>query len=523
MAAIGTTVESGSALLRPPVDPAGDAAPRKLLGRASIAGAGSIYFQCVQFASGLVIARALGAADYGVFNLARNLVDTTSILTRMGLEVGLQRHFGETRMAADQAQRLLVLRQLRLVAALLALLPVIALALGLGRVLEANVYHHEGFAQILLCLALALPFITDVAVLGGAYRGTLRPGPAIVAELVLMPTARLVLIVVLLLAGWGLWAVAVGTTIGAVLTSAWQVARAHRDFPASAATGESWSEARRVIRYSSVLAVAVLVTTLTSIMDILTLGRYVPAEQLGQYSLAKTLLLPIGFFAAAFNQGLGALIADRYTRGDTRGMLEVMSLVFRWIALGTLPVFAAFLFWGTHITLLFGPSFAMPAAVIAWLAAGQFLLALLGSMGWSLSMTNRHYQELGILVAGLVLAVVLCMIVVPRYGQLGAAMATFTAIAFVNVVRLLWARRVMRGLPFDSRLLVMVVAGLAIAGMARLLVAQWGLATFWEAVTGIGIFLSIYAVVCWWYLRSVRVPTAAVPGGERPEWTTGPQ
>lgn len=511
MAALGTTVESGSALLKPLADPAGDAAPHKLLGRASIAGAGSIYFQCVQFASGLVIARALGAADYGVFNLARNLVDTTSILTRMGLEVGLQRYIGETRMAADQAQRLIVLRQLRLLASLLALLPVIALALGLGTVLEAHVYHHEGIAQVLLCLALALPFITDVAVLGGAYRGTLRPGPTIFAECVLMPTVRLLLIVVLLLTGWDLLAVAAGTTIGAVLTSAWLAARAHRDFPVTSAAGKSWREASRVIRYSSILAVAVLVTTLTSIMDILTLGRYVPAEQLGQYSLAKTLLMPIGFFAAAFNQGLGALIADRHARGDPGGMLQVMSLVFRWIALGTLPVFAVFLFWGAQITLLFGPSFSMPAAVIAWLAAGQFLLALLGSMGWSLSMTNRHYQELGILVAGLVVAAVLCVVVVPSHGQLGAAIATFSAIAVVNLVRLLWARSVMGGFPFDAKLLAMVVAGLAIAAMARVLVARWHLDTFWNAATGIGMFLSIYAAICWWYLRGVGVPSASRP------------
>jgi O-antigen/teichoic acid export membrane protein len=504
MATIGTAVESGSALLRPLADPAGDAAPRKLLGRASIAGAGSIYFQCVQFATGLVIARALGAADYGVFNLARNLVDTTSILTRMGLEVGLQRHFGETRMATDQAMRLVVLRQLRLIASLLALLPVIALALGLGTLLERHVYHHEGIAQILLCLALALPFITDVAVLGGAYRGTLRPGPTIFAESVLMPTARLLLIVTLLLAGWDLWAVAAGTTIGAVLASAWLAARGHRDFPVASTASSSWSEARQVIRYSSVLAVAVLVTTLTSIMDILTLGRYVPAEQLGQYSLAKTLLLPIGFFAAAFNQGLGALIADRHARGDAGGMLQVMSLVFRWIALGTLPVFAVFLFWGAQITLLFGPSFAMPASVIAWLAAGQFLLALLGSMGWSLSMTNRHYQELGILVAGLVLAAVLCVAVVPRHGQLGAAIATFSAIAFVNVIRMLWARRVMRGLPFDAKLLATVLMGLALAAVARMLVARWHLDPFWDAATGIGMFLMTYAAACWLYLRNVH-------------------
>lgn len=504
MATLGPAIDSGSASLSGAREPPGDAAPGKLLGRASLAGASSIYFQCMQFVSGLVIARVLGAADYGIFNLARNLVDTTSILTRMGLEVGLQRHFGETRMSADQAMRMVVLRQLRLIASLLALLPVIALGLGLGNVLELHVYQHNGFARILLCLSLALPFITDVAILGGAYRGMLRPGPTLFAECVLLPTARLLLIVLLLLAGWRIWAVAAGTTAGAVVASAWLAARARRDFPVPPLGGASWEKAQHVIRYSRILAIAVLVTTLTSIMDILTLGRHVPAEQLGQYSLVKTLVLLIGFFAAAFNQGLGALVADRHAHGDHRGMLGVMSLVFRWIALGTLPVFAVFLFWGPEILLLFGPSFVISWSVVAWLAAGQFLLALLGSMGWALSMTDRHYQELVILVAGLLLAIGLCLFLIPRHGQLGAAIATFSAIAFVNVVRLVCARRVMRGFPFDPALLAMVAAGLAYAAIVRVLVARWDLDTFWNAATGMTIFLSGYAIACWWYLHKTQ-------------------
>jgi O-antigen/teichoic acid export membrane protein len=114
-------------------------------------------------------------------------------------------------------------------------------------------------------------------------------------------------------------------------------------------------------------------------------------------------------------------------------------------------------------------------------------------------------------VAGLILAAVLCMVVVPRHGQLGAAIATFSAIAFVNLVRLLWARRVMGGFPFDARLVAMVVAGIAIAAVARVLVAHWHLDTLWDALCGVGLFLFMYTVVCWWYLRSVNVPLAIRP------------
>jgi O-antigen/teichoic acid export membrane protein len=397
-----------------------------------------------------------------------------------------------------------VLRQLRLSASLLALVPIIALALGLGEVLETHVYHHEGIAQILLCLALALPFVTDVAVLGGAYRGVLRPATSILTEYVLMPTARLLVIILLLLAGWGLWAVAVGTTVGAVLASAWLALRARRDFPAVPLAGESWDKAQRVMRYSSILALAVLVTTLTSIMDILALGRYVPAEQLGQYSLAKMLLLPIGFFSAAFNQGMGALVADRHAQGDHAGMLDVMTMVLRWITVGTLPLFAIFLLWGSQITLIFGPSFAISQSVIAWLAAGQFLVAMLGCTGWALSMTNRHYLELGILAAGLLLATVLCFGVVPEHGQLGAAIAIFCALAVVNLIRLVFARHVMRGFPFDLKLVAMVAAGLLLALLARVVVDRWHLAPVWSAMTGIILFMGSYALVSWWYLRGTQ-------------------
>lgn len=501
MATIDTLVEPDSTLLKPASGSGSDAAPRKLLGRASIAGAGSIYQQCVSFMSGLIVARVIGAADYGVFSLARNLVDTTSILTRLGLDIGLQRYFGQTRHDPDQGLRMLVLRELRFTTSLLALLPVALVAAGLGNTLETHVYHHAGFAQVLLCLALALPFVTDVAVLGGAYRGALRPTPTILAECVLMPTARLLIIVLLFLAGWRLWAVAAGTTLGAILASGWLALRARRDFPAAGSIGQPRPEVRRIIGYSSVMAVAVLVTTLTSTMDILTLGRFASAEELGQYSLAKTLVLLTGFFAAAFNQGLGALVAARHAQDDHAGMLHVMSLTLRWIALGTLPVFAVFLLWGAELTPLFGPSFAVSQSVVAWLAASQFVLALFGTMGWALSMTNRHLLELGILATGLVVAIVLCMLVVPAHGQLGAAIATFCAIAFVNGARMLFARRVLRGSPIDMKLLLMIAAGLLLALAARWLVAQFALGPFWSAACGIGLFLACYAVFGWRYIR----------------------
>ena len=482
---------------------ADEAGPRKLIGRASIVAAGTVYQQGISFVSGLIVARVIGASDYGIFSLARNLVDVTGILTRMGLEIGLQRFFGETNAARDHASRIAVLRRVRLLASTLALLPVIAVALGLGRVLEANVYQYSRFGEILLCLALALPFSTDIAVLGGAYRGILKLSPSVIAECVLLPTIRLAAIVMLFMVGWRLWAVVVGTTLGSFLAAAFLAMRARSDFRGDApAQPQSWGDAFRVLRYSSVLALAGLVVTLTSSMDMLMLGRFTTAQDLGQYSLVKMLLMLMAVFGAAFVTGLGTLVAERHSRGDVDGMVRVMSLSARWSALVTVPIFAIFLFWGAELTLLFGPSFGASQAVVSWLAAGQFVFMIFGPSGWALSMTGRHVLELKILSAGLVIATLLCWAAVPAFGQLGAAVATCTSVATVNIARVLFVRRAIGAFSFGSDIIVITAAGIGLAWGSSAVAAQFSLPAFWEAVAGIGTFVPAYAVAAYLHLLS---------------------
>lgn len=475
-----------------------EAGPGKLIGRASVVGAGVVYSQGVSFLSGLIIARVIGAAEFGIFNLARNLVEVTGSITRLGLDIGLQRYFGEARSAPDRESRVVVLRRLRLLAHAFALLPAVAVALGLGRVLEESVYPYPGFAEILLCLALALPFLTDIGVLGGAYRGILKLSPSVIAECILLPTVRLAAIVVLFAAGWRLWAVVVGTTLASVFASAFLAMRARTDFRGGArADPRAWGDVLRVMSYSSVLAMAVLVTTLTSSMDMLMLGRYTTAHDLGQYSLVKTLLLLMGVFGGAFGQGLGALVAERHIRGDRNGMVRVMSLNARLVTLATLPIFATFLFWGAQLTPLFGPSFATSQAVVGWLAASQFIVVIFGPAGWALSMTGKHFLELKILLGGLIIATLLGWVAVPALGQLGAALATCTSVAIMNFIRVLFVGRSIGAMPFGGDILVITAVGIGCAWASSIVAAQSHLSQPWSAVFGIACFVLVYGVAVW--------------------------
>jgi len=480
-----------------------EAAPRKLIGRASLVAAGSLYQQGLAFISGLIVARVIGASEYGIFNLARNLIDLSAIVTRLGLDLGLQRYFGEARTGQGRVSRAVVLLRVRLLTSGLALLPAIAIALGMGRFIETHIYPHSQFGNVLLYLSLALPFMTDIGVLGGAYRGILKLSPSIIAECILLPTIRLAVILLLFMAGSRLWAVVIGTTVASFLASAFIAMRARSDFPVGdTTTAHSWEDALRVMRYSSVLAVAVLVATLTSSMDLLVLGRFATATELGQYSLVKMLLAMMGIFGVAFTSGLGTLVAQRHFRGDLAGVAQVLSVTARLVTLVTLPIFAVFLFWGTQITHLFGPSFATSQAVITWLAVTQLIVMVFNPAGWALSMTGRHVLEVKILLAGLVLSALLCSVAVPAYGQLGAALATCCAMSISNFLRLLFVRRSIGVFPFGSDIFIITAAGVALAWASHLLVAQFSLPAIWSTACGIACFIVAYATAVWARLLS---------------------
>lgn len=474
---------------------------RPLIGRASLVGAGTAWQQGLSFLTGLLVARMLGAADFGMLNLARSLADTTGIVTRLGLDIGLQRHMGESATSAARQARAALLAKLRLLAGGFALLPALAVALGIGAALEADVYRYDRFSETLLCLLLVLPFATDLAVLGGAYRGVLRLAPAVTAEYFLLPTIRLAAIVVLFLAGWRLWAVVAGSMLATLLASLWLARAARRDFPSVAAGAfGGWPEARRVVGYSSVLSAAVLVTALTGSIDLLLLGHFGSAVETGQYALVKTLLLMMGVFGVAFGQGLGALVAERHARGDTGGMAAVMSLTARWIALVTAPLFALFLFWGSEFTRLFGPSFHAPQGVVAALALGQYLIAILGPVGWALSMTGRHFRELGILTAGLAVATVAGALAIPAWGQWGAALATLAAIAVANLGRVLAARAVVGRLPVGGDVLRITALGIGLAAFFELATSSLSWPAPVCAACAAGGFLLSYAACAWHFL-----------------------
>lgn len=461
---------------------------------------GMILQNATMLVTGIYVARMIGAADYGTSTVLRSLFQIVSIVSPLGLELFLQKYVGSH--PDDVGTTRVVATRLRLVAFTLGLAVFVGLFAGGSTWLDDHVYRIPGFDWLLTLTFAALPFQSDIAILGGIYRGRFNPTPQIAMSFYLLPLARLGLLVLLLGLGYGLTGVVVATTasvfVSAVLLNLHYRFRQDRDVPApEGAARPSWPETLKMLEPALWMAASLFLYGSIRAIDVIVLGLFRTTKEIGEYGATSTIAQFVQFFPHALSQTLGPAVAMLFTAGNLAGVRDALDRNLRLASLMAAPIFAGVAVWGTGMDVLFGRSFQFSPGVSFGLALGYYVSGVTGATGFALSMTGRHRAESAVLLMGNLVALGGCLALVPLFGQIGAAIGSCFAYLAINFVRTLVARSVIGGIPGSLRDLWPPILAFALgqvvyrSGEALL---PHGVVTFF--VSGI-VFVSIYAALAW--------------------------
>lgn len=97
------------------------------------------------------------------------------------------------------------------------------------------------------------------------------------------------------------------------------------------------------------------------------------------------------------------------------------------------PVLLLFIVAPSWVMGLFGPEFTTGGTVLLVLALGQFINVATGSVGFVLIMTGNERLARNNTVIAATVSLVLNVLLIPRLGALGAAIATAASIASLNL------------------------------------------------------------------------------------------
>lgn len=225
----------------------------------------------------------------------------------------------------------------------------------------------------------------------------------------------------------------------------------------------SWPELRLALRFGLPRVPHGLAQQALDAGNKLLLNAYIPLSQLGVYQNGVTLGTGIRFFTSAFETAWAPFYYATARQSDGPAVLG--KLATYGIAVLTLLVAVTSSVARDAIHVLLSPQYLEASRVIPIIATGIALqgVYLLTSIGLNLTSRTQYYPlaTFAALAVGLGLGVVL----MPRFGVTGAAIAFLSSTATQAGVAFLFARRFYR-IPYERGRIARVVLAGAVAGAA---------------------------------------------------------
>jgi O-antigen/teichoic acid export membrane protein len=155
-------------------------------------------------------------------------------------------------------------------------------------------------------------------------------------------------------------------------------------------------------------------------------------------------------FLSSFNMVFAPMIADLANRKEFDLLQTTYQTATRWFLSLALPFFVGLALLAHPILSLFGPEFVAGSSTLAVLAAGQIIAVGVGSVGYLVAMSGHPQMIFWNRLAGLLLNIALTLLLLPRFGLLGAAIAQAIMIAFVNILALVEVRFLLKIQPYTK-------------------------------------------------------------------------
>jgi O-antigen/teichoic acid export membrane protein len=386
-----------------------------------------------------VIVRAFGAAGSGALFSVIGVVTIAGSVCCLGADTGLM--WAIPRRAKARAGRLLPVALLpaTVLAVLVAAVGVVAAA-----PIDRALLDGPGSAALVRLAFAGVPVIVVSTVLLAAVRAT-RPVSAYVGvQFVLVPVARPLLMAGAVAAGGGVLLGFAGWLLPLAVAAVVALGLVAGPLGCGAALRPERADWRTFWSFALPRAASVAVDASSMWVGVLLTGALAGQAEagvfaaVGRYALAGLLVM----------QGLRVAIAPQLSRLLGAGRRAEAAQVYRrttlWIVVLSWPAYLVLAVFAPAFLALFGEQFGGGATPLAVLAAAMLVNVGVGLVQTVLLMSGNSRGHLFATVAGLVLNVAACVVLIPRHGALGAAVAWSLGIVCENVLAAVLARCALR-------------------------------------------------------------------------------
>jgi O-antigen/teichoic acid export membrane protein len=456
---------------------------------------GMLFAYIVRFVLGVLMARLMGAEQYGLYSLADTTFYLIVGLAMLGLVNALVRYISVFASRRDEASlwgTLQVGLGAPFVVSVLAGVCLLVFAEPFSRL----IFHETRLVPVLRVAALALPFGTLIIATAAALRGFNRMEYDVLAQDISFPLIKLVALIALVVTGLNAVKAMTAHAIGAVVGCVMLLYFLHKLFPLN----RPWSAARRHTReiflFSAPLYASTLIALFEGNLETFFLGALGAIASVGVFTVAARINLVGKMFHQAVEAAAMPIVSELYSKGEHRQLGHFYQSMTKWTFTSNLPLFLIALLFSKPILSVFGNDFVAGSTALVILFCGSLVNAATGINGVIIPMTGNTWLNTVNTVITLAVKLALGLLLIPSLGVVGAAITMAGTWSVLNLVRTLEIFLLLRLLPYNRDFIKPIVAG-AVAAITAYAMAQW---VFVESnlvsiVLNMGCLMAVYAAM----------------------------
>jgi O-antigen/teichoic acid export membrane protein len=394
---------------------------------------GRIFYMGAQFLTGILLARVLGPSLLGQFNLGNTVANFMANFTKIGFDQGLVRFIPLYRTENEYGKIKHLILFSFLVSGLLSIL-IGSIFYLYSDFLAVSLFNDIEMSGVLKISAFLIFVFTYYRLGSSILKGIKRIDYLTIVSYFIVPITFLLSLLILKKAD--VFVVMSARMISYILgiTFVFYVIIKNEKF---INVDIKKINLKKYFSFSSPLLFIGLLYFLISHIDILMIGYFLEPSDVGIYSVAVRIAGMAVFILSAANTIFGPTISELTEKDQFNTLERLLKSITKIIFAFSLNFLFFVIIYNQEILTIFGQEYIVGGIVLMILTFGQFINASVGPTGAILIMSGKQNYEVFNSIAICILNIILNILLIPRLGIAGAAVATASSIVIINIFKVL--------------------------------------------------------------------------------------
>tara|TARA_Y100000310_G_scaffold343159_1_gene449508 strand:- start:21346 stop:22848 length:1503 start_codon:yes stop_codon:yes gene_type:complete len=468
---------------------------KKIASGASILLVGAFLSKILSYVYRLIVAR-IGVDQYGLLSLALAILGILVTISMMGFNQGIVRYIAYYKGKEDYSKiKGTIVFALKITLSISLVLGILVFLFSED--IAIKIFQNSNLAQILKIIIFALPLTVLSTILIGVIEGFQKVKYEVLSKNVGENIVKISLTLILIFLGYNLLGAVIAYVIASLVTLILTLYFVQKKiFPFLSKKIIALDVKKELIKYSWPLTLTGVIMLVIAWTDTIMLGLFKSSYDVGIYNASLPTAQILYIVPYALSILFLPVLTELFAKKEMSTFRSTYKTTTKWIFMTNIILLALFVMFPDKIlSLLFGSNYIEGSGALIILSIGFFVHFLsANSSNILLTLGRTKIYFLNALIVALV-NVGLNFLLIPKYGLIGAAIATGSAAILMTILSFSETIYITKIFPFKLNYINIMISAIIAIFATKWTIDKITLNLFSEIIIAIIILTLIYIIL----------------------------